>query len=73
MYSAYEIKKIFKEFHNFKFEPVHTGLTRIIDFVNIPKSIENFLYKLDLALKKVFACYLTFYAEKKEQKTKINK
>lgn len=63
-YSAYELKKIFEGFNKFKFEPQHTGLTRIIDFINLPKSVEKFFYKLDQILKLIFGCYLTFYAEK---------
>jgi ubiquinone/menaquinone biosynthesis C-methylase UbiE len=65
-YSARQVRHEFSNFSKFRFEPVHTGITRIIDFFKVPKWLEHTAYNLDLVLKPIFGCYLTFYATKKK-------
>ncbi|MEM4259849.1 MAG: methyltransferase domain-containing protein [Candidatus Woesearchaeota archaeon] len=65
-YSRKQLRKLFENvgFINVRFKRTFTGLTRVNDFIPLPKFINNIFYKLDNLTKRKLGFYEMVYARK---------
>lgn len=63
-YSKRDIKRVFSEFRHIKFQTRFTGITRLKDFLPIPRWLNKFLYWLEPKIERTLGFYQVFYVRK---------